>query len=80
MAAMLLSKTKVVHAAACACWIERERERELLSRRCFVGSTQSQPVLNNVVVAVVVVVMLLEHVYAVIDGLQFVFFSFHFFL
>lgn len=56
MAAMLLSKTKVVHAAL-AC-VERGTERERRPRRamrrvasrcvvCFVGSTQTQRVLSN---------------------------------
>lgn len=52
MAAMLLSKTKVVHAAL-AC-VERGTEREATATCdasrcvvCFVGSTQTQRVLSN---------------------------------
>lgn len=66
MAAMLLSKTKVVHAACCAAYEERgsqtrlrERVRAGEQRRvvalrccvdCFVGSTQTQRLLSNSVI------------------------------
>lgn len=66
MAAMLLSKTKVVHAACCAAYEERGRQTRLRERvrtgeqrrvvalrccvDCFVGSTQTQRVLSNSVI------------------------------